>query len=118
RRTGRTDLPSSLRRGMVHRRTLGRFFVERIDQAGGAFGQGKICAVHLDPRYDANAGPKATDPGLALYRRVADGSGDAPADITLLRNVRRKLAEPGRRADSAAGAVEVRVQERKGQCAD
>ena len=62
--------------------------------------------------YDPKQMPGRAQSGaaLAVRRRAADGRGDAPADDSRGRPLRRGAAEPGRRAAAPGRAVEVRLQ--------
>jgi methionine sulfoxide reductase catalytic subunit len=61
------------RRGMVHRGAMGRLFPKRVDQAGGAAGQSKICRIHHPLRPQADARPAHRCPQVALRRSSAHG---------------------------------------------
>src|SRR3954468_11499416 len=91
---------------------------ERSNQTRATTRQGKICAVHLDPRSRPNAGTETANFGLALHRRFAHGRSHAPTDSTLLRNVWRKPRQSGWRAAAVNRALEIWVQERKGNRKD
>src|ERR1700730_6714430 len=70
--------------------------------------------VEFTTIYDPKQMPRARPrPPLALPRGAPHGRGDAPADDSRRRSVRRGPTEPERRAAPARGALEVRVQARE-----
>src|ERR1035437_2797419 len=100
-----------MRRGMVDRRALDRFFVQCAGESGGAHPEGEICGLRKLFRSEADAFVEVRRDSTAVRRRIEAGRSDASTRAALCGHVRRNASKPGWRAGEDGSSLEIWVQE-------